>query len=93
VVAQIRTNAQIQQRVGARIQFPGGAQVREGARGEIERALIQISDAVTAIPSKSAFWDSMKTSLLHIDAGGCRVVYRFEQPSEIRVIELQEIPE
>jgi len=77
--------------VGARIQFPAGAQVRESARGEIERSLTQIADAVSAIPPASAFWDSMSNSLLQIDAGGCHVVYRIE-PREIQVIELQEIP-
>jgi hypothetical protein len=80
--------------VGARIQFPAGAQVPETARGEIEQALTQIADAVSRIPPESAFWKSMRSSLLQIEAGGCRVVYRIEpQPREIRVIELQEIPQ
>jgi len=79
--------------VGARVQFPADAQVSDSARGEIERTLTRIADAVSAVPPASSFWDSMKSSVLQLDAGGCHVVYRIEpEAREIRVIELQETP-
>ena len=76
--------------MGARVQFPADAHVSASARGEIERALLRIADAVSTIPPASAFWDSMGSSVLHLDAGGCHVVYRIEpEAHEISVIELQ----
>jgi len=79
--------------VGARIRFPAEARVSDGARAEIERTLTRIADAVTGIPAGSAFWGSMSSSVLQLEAAGCRVVYKIEPDAhEIRVIELQETP-
>ena len=47
-------------------------------RLEIDRTMQQIADAVTTIPPASAFWSSMKDSLLQIDVRGYRVVYRID---------------
>ena len=67
--------------------------IQDPPRGEIIQVLEQIADAVTPIPPSSAFWDSMKSSLLQIDISGFRVVYRIESdPRQLRVIELQQIP-
>jgi len=77
--------------VGARVQFPADARVSDSTRREIERTLTRIADAVSNIPPASAFWDSMGSSVLQMEAAGCRVVYRIEpEAREIRVIELQE---
>jgi hypothetical protein len=63
------------------------------SRREIVGVLEQIIDAVSRIPPGSAFWDSMQSSLLQMDAGGCHIVYRIEPDHRgIRIIELQQIP-
>jgi len=67
--------------------------MRDQPRREILHVLEQIADAVTPIPPESAFWDSMKSSLLQIDVSGFRILYRIEpDPRQVRVIELQQIP-
>jgi hypothetical protein len=80
--------------VAVSVQLPGDPRaIDEPSRREILHVLEQIAGAVTAVPLASAFWDSMRTSLLQIDVSGYRIVYRFEAaPPWIRVIELQRIP-
>jgi hypothetical protein len=80
--------------VASRVQLPGdGHAIDEGSRRQILGVLERIADSLTAIPPASAFWDSMQTSPLQIDAGGFRIVYLIEpEHRRIRVIELQRIP-
>ena len=64
----------------------------EDVRLEIDRTMQQIADAVTTIPPASAFWSSMKDSLLQIDVRGYRVVYRVETARQtIVVVELSTV--
>ena len=64
----------------------------EDVRLEIDRTMEQIADAVTTIPPASAFWSSMKDSLLQIDVRGYRVVYRVETARQtIVVVELSTV--
>jgi mRNA-degrading endonuclease RelE of RelBE toxin-antitoxin system len=63
----------------------------EDARLEIERTMQQIAEVVASIPQANPFWTSMKDSLLQIDIGHFRVVYRIDVGRrEIRVVELEE---
>ena len=52
--------------------------VPDDVREEVVLTVEQIADAVTTIPPASAFWSSMKDSLLQIDVRGYRVVYRID---------------
>ena len=62
----------------------------EDARLEIQRTMQQIAEVVTSIPLVNPFWTSMRDSLLQIDIGHFRVVYRIDVGRrEIRVVELQ----
>jgi hypothetical protein len=64
----------------------------DDVRSEIVRTMDQIADAVTTIPPASAFWSSMKDSLLQIDVRGRRVVYRIEASQQlITVVEFAQI--
>jgi hypothetical protein len=52
----------------------------------------QVADAVSTVPQASAFWISMKDSLLQVDVSGWRAVYRIDPAQrEIRVVELQRV--
>ena len=46
----------------------------------------QIADAVTTIPPSSAFWSSMKNSLLQIDVRRYRVVYRIDTTRRVIIV-------
>ena len=50
----------------------------DDVRLEIARTMQQIAEAVTTIPPSSAFWSSMKNSLLQIDVRGHRIVYSID---------------
>jgi mRNA-degrading endonuclease RelE of RelBE toxin-antitoxin system len=64
----------------------------EDVRLEIARTMQQIAEAVTTIPPASAFWASMKDSLLQIDVRGYRVVYRIDTDRRtIGVVELSRL--
>jgi mRNA-degrading endonuclease RelE of RelBE toxin-antitoxin system len=64
----------------------------EDVRLEIDRTMHQIAEAVTTIPPASAFWPSMKDSLLQIDVRGYRVVYRIDTARRaIAVVELSRL--
>ena len=80
--------------MAGRVQLPeDGHVIDEGSRRQILAVLEQIADSLTAVPPASAFWDSMRSSLLQIDIGGFHILYRIEpDPRLIRVIELQQIP-
>jgi hypothetical protein len=80
--------------VAGKVQFPANLRpIDDRSHGEIVGALEQISDTLSGIQSASAFWDSMQSSLLQIDAGGFHIVYRIEPDHRgIRIIELQQIP-
>ena len=58
----------------------------EDVRLEIGRTMQQIADAVTTIPPSSAFWSSMKNSLLQIDVRGHRVVYRIDTARRVIIV-------
>ena len=58
----------------------------EDVRLEIGRTMQQIADAVTTIPPSSAFWSSMKNSLLQIDVRGYRVVYRIDTTRRVIIV-------
>jgi hypothetical protein len=61
----------------------------EDARLEIERTMRQIAEVVDSVDPANPFWASMKDSLLQIDIGGFRVIYRIDPwRREIRVVEL-----
>ena len=63
--------------------------VAEAARDEIRRMMDEIADVVTTIPAINPFWGSMRDSLLQIDVGRWRVVYRVEpRTHQIVVVEL-----
>jgi hypothetical protein len=80
--------------VPGKVQFPPDLRpIDDRSRGEIVGVLEQIADALGGIPPASAFWDSMQSSLLQMDVGGCHIVYRIEPDHRgIRIIELQQIP-
>jgi hypothetical protein len=80
--------------VAGKVQFPADLRALDDrSRGEIAGVLEHIADALSGIPAGSAFWDSMQSSLLQMDAGGCHIVYRIEPDHRsIRIIELQQIP-
>lgn len=66
------------------------ADVPAEVRSEIERTMEQIAEAVSTIPQANAFWTSMNDSLLQIDSGPFRVIYRIDpRKGEIRVVELE----
>jgi hypothetical protein len=81
-------------RVAQNVQFPPDARgIDDGSRGEILQVLERIAETVRCVPLDSAFWESMKSSLMQIDVRGYRIVYRIERdPARVRVIEVQEIP-
>ena len=58
----------------------------EDVRLEIGRTMQQIADAVTTIPPSSAFWSSMKNSLLQIDVRRYRVVYRIDTTRRVIIV-------
>jgi mRNA-degrading endonuclease RelE of RelBE toxin-antitoxin system len=58
----------------------------EDVRLEVGRTMQQIADAVTTIPPSSAFWSSMKDSLLQIDVRGYRVVYRIDAVRRVIIV-------
>jgi mRNA-degrading endonuclease RelE of RelBE toxin-antitoxin system len=58
----------------------------EDVRLEIVRTMGQIADAVTTIPPSSAFWSSMKDSLLQIDVRPYRVVYRIDTARRLVIV-------
>jgi hypothetical protein len=59
-------------------------------RSEIERTMEQVAEAVSTVPASSPFWASMNDSLLKIDVGGRRLVYRIDPiRREIRVVEVK----
>lgn len=58
----------------------------EDVRLEIGRTMQQIADAVTTIPQSSAFWSSMKNSLLQIDVSGYRVVYTIDTARRVIIV-------
>ena len=76
------------------VQFPADARgIDDEPRSEILQVLERIADAIRSVPRDSAFWESMKSSLLQIDVRGYRIMYRIEpDPAHVRVIEVQEIP-
>ena len=62
--------------------------IPEAARLELHRTMQQVADAVEAIAPANAFWSSLHSSVLQIDAAGFRLVYRILLRSrEIHVIE------
>jgi mRNA-degrading endonuclease RelE of RelBE toxin-antitoxin system len=62
----------------------------EDARLEIERTMQQIAEVVDSIPPANPFWASMNDSLLQIDIGAFRVVYRIDPGRrEVRVVDLE----
>jgi hypothetical protein len=65
------------------------AKVPGVARGEIEKTMQQIAEALGTVPASSPFWTSMKDSLLQIEVKRWRVVYRVDPAHEdIQVVEL-----
>ena len=94
VSVALRVLADIGTRVTYAVYF--GVQLEglpDEARLEIVRTMDQIADAVTTIPAASAFWTSMKDSLLQIDVRGYRVVYRIDAGRRvIIVVELSRLP-
>ena len=67
--------------------------IPDGAREQIRRAMQQIAGEVSTVSESSPFWGSMRDSLLQIDVGDWRAVYRVDPgQGEILVVELQQIP-
>jgi hypothetical protein len=61
----------------------------EDVRLDIQRTMQQIAEVVGGIAPANPFWASMNDSLLKIDIGALRVVYRIDpERREIRVVEL-----
>ena len=66
--------------------------VPDGVRQEIRRTMEQIAEAMDTVPQASAFWSSLKDSVLQIDVKDWRVVYAVDAAEkEIRVTELERI--
>ena len=62
------------------------------SRGEIARTVQQIAEVVATISPANAFWASMKDSVLQIDVGSHRLVYRIDPVQrEVRVVELHRL--
>jgi mRNA-degrading endonuclease RelE of RelBE toxin-antitoxin system len=65
----------------------------EATRQEIHRTMEQIGEVVASIPATNPWWTSMHDSLMQIDVGSWRVVYRIDRVQrEILVVEVTEIP-
>jgi hypothetical protein len=53
----------------------------------------QIGEVVASIPAINPWWSSMNDSLMQIDVGRWRVVYRIDRAQrEIVVVEVSQIP-
>ncbi|HEX9578414.1 MAG TPA: hypothetical protein VF993_11720 [Myxococcales bacterium] len=53
----------------------------------------QIGEVVASIPATNPWWTSMHDSLMQIDVGRWRVVYRIDRVQrEILVVEVTQIP-
>jgi mRNA-degrading endonuclease RelE of RelBE toxin-antitoxin system len=65
----------------------------EDTRQEIHRTMEQIAEVVASIPATNPWWTSMHHSLMQIDVGRWRVVYRIDRVQrEILVVEVTQIP-
>ena len=65
------------------------AKVPASARGEIQKTMDQIAEALGTVPASSPFWASMKDSLMQIEVKRWRVVYRVDQShQDVQVVEL-----
>ena len=65
----------------------------EDTRQEIRRTMEQIGEVVASIPATNPWWTSMHDSLMQIDVGRWRVVYRINRVQrEIVVVEVTQIP-
>jgi len=64
----------------------------QSIRQEIGRTMHRIAEAVSSVPEASAFWSSMKYSVLQIDVQGWRVGYKVDRVRrELRVTEFTRI--
>jgi hypothetical protein len=65
------------------------AKVPAATRGEIQKTMDQIAEALGTVPASSPFWTSMKDSLMQIEVKRWRVVYRVDQDhQDLQVVEL-----
>jgi mRNA-degrading endonuclease RelE of RelBE toxin-antitoxin system len=65
----------------------------EDTRREIHRTMEQIGEVVASIPATNPWWTSMHDSLMQIDVGRWRVVYRIDRVRrEIVIVEVSQIP-
>lgn len=66
--------------------------IPEEPRSRIQKTMRQISEVVDTVSASSAFWSSMKDSVLQIEVTGWRIGYRVETASrQILVIEAEEL--